>query len=58
MVHICGLETRRNLSDEEEVRSDEDFINFKEGRDEFSNFQVGNDMRSSEDLLDHHEDGS
>jgi hypothetical protein len=27
-------------------------MNCQEGRDEFSNFQVGNEMRSIEDLID------
>jgi hypothetical protein len=27
LIHICEPETRRNLSDEEEKRSDEDLIN-------------------------------
>jgi hypothetical protein len=26
LIHICELETERNLSDEEEERSDEDII--------------------------------
>ena len=52
-IHICEPEIRRHLNDEEEVRSDEDFINCQEGRDEFSNCQVGNEMRSLEDLIEY-----
>jgi hypothetical protein len=32
MIHICEPETRRNLNDEEEKRSDEDLINCQVGR--------------------------
>jgi hypothetical protein len=46
VIHICEPEIGRNLSDEEEVRSVKGLINCQEGRDEFSNFQVGNEMRS------------
>ena len=52
LIHICELETGRKLSDEEEMRSNEDFINCQESRDEFSNCQVGNEMRSLEDLIE------
>jgi hypothetical protein len=55
MVHACEPEAGRNLSDEEE-RSVSDLINCQEGRDEFSNCQVGNEMRSLEDLIDCQED--
>jgi hypothetical protein len=55
MVHICERETRKNLSDEE-GRSVIDLVNCQEGRDEFSNFQVGNGMRSLEDLIYYQED--
>jgi hypothetical protein len=50
MVYICEPEVGRTLSDEE-GRSVKGLINFQEGRDEFSNFQVGNEMRSI-DLID------
>jgi hypothetical protein len=53
MVYICEPEVGENLS-EEEVRSI-DLINYQEGRDEFSNFQVGNEMRSMEDLMNFQE---
>jgi hypothetical protein len=43
LVCICELEVGETLSDEEE-RSVSGLINCKEGRDEFSNFQVGNEM--------------
>jgi hypothetical protein len=60
MVHICEPETRRNLNDEEEVRSVMDLINCQEGRSELSSFQVGNGRRSVGDLIDCQEgsDGS
>jgi hypothetical protein len=58
LIHICEPETGRNLSDDEEGRSVTGLINCQEGRDEFSNCQVGNDMRSSEDILDCQEDNS
>jgi hypothetical protein len=51
MVYICEPEVGRTLSDEE-GRSVKGLINFQEGRDEFSNFQVGNEMRSMEDIID------
>jgi hypothetical protein len=51
MVCICELEVGETLSDEEE-RSVSGLINFQEGRDEFSNCQVGNGMRSLKDLID------
>jgi hypothetical protein len=57
MVHICEPETGKNLSDEEE-RSVSGLINCQEGRDEFSNCQVGNGMRSLEDLIDYQEDNN
>jgi hypothetical protein len=41
VVCICESEVGDNLSDGEE-RSMEDLINFQEGIDESSNFQVGN----------------
>jgi hypothetical protein len=50
-VHFCELETGRNLSDNyEERRSLLDIMNYQEGRDEISNYQVGNKMRSHDDL--------
>jgi hypothetical protein len=57
LVCIYEPEVGETLSDEE-GRLVTGLIKCHEGRDEFSNFQVGNDMRSSEDLLEHHEDGS
>jgi hypothetical protein len=54
---ICEPEVGETLSDEE-GRSVTGLINFQEGRDEFSNFQVGNDMRSSEDIFDFQEERS
>ena len=57
LVCICEPEAGETISDEE-GRSVTGLINCQYGRDEFSNFQVGNDMRSSEDLLDHDKDGS
>jgi hypothetical protein len=57
LVFICEPEVGETLSDEE-GRSVTGLINYQQGRDEFSNFHVGNDMRSSEDLLDRHQDGS
>ena len=57
LVCICEPEVGETLSDEE-GRSVIGLINCQYGRAEFSNFQVGNDMRSSEDPLEHHEDGS
>jgi hypothetical protein len=52
LVCICEPEAGETISDEE-GRSVTGLINCQYGRDEFSNSQVGNDMRSSEDLLDH-----
>jgi hypothetical protein len=51
VVHICEPEIGRHLSDEEEVRSDEDLINCQEGRNGLSSFQVGNGKRSVEGLV-------
>jgi hypothetical protein len=66
VVYICEQEIGRHLSDEEEVRSDEDLINCQVGNGrisvegliycqgssaESSNCQVGNEMRSI-DLID------
>jgi hypothetical protein len=51
MVHVCEPEAGRNLSDIEEERSLEDLMNCQGGIDEFSNFQVGNEMGSLEDLI-------
>jgi hypothetical protein len=41
----------RHLSDEEEVRSDEDLINCQVGRNGLSSCQVGNGKRSVEGLV-------
>jgi hypothetical protein len=46
LVFFCEPEVGETLSDEE-GRSVTGLINCQEGRDKFSNFQVGNDMRSS-----------
>jgi hypothetical protein len=51
MVFIYETKVEETLSDEEE-RSVSDLINCQEGRDEFSNCQVGNEIRSLEDLID------
>jgi hypothetical protein len=51
MIHVCEPETGRNLSDEEEGRSDEDLINCQVGRNGLSIFQVGNGKRSVEGLV-------
>jgi hypothetical protein len=51
MIHICEPEIGRHLSDEEEVRSDEDLINCQVGRNGLSSFQVGNRKRSVEGLV-------
>jgi hypothetical protein len=52
LIHICELETGRNLSDEEDKGSGGDLTNYHEGRDEFSYFQVRNEMRSIDDLIE------
>jgi hypothetical protein len=52
VVHICEPEARRNLSDDEEKRSLDDLRNCQVGSEELPIFQVGNDMRSLEDLID------
>jgi hypothetical protein len=57
LICICEPEVGETLSNEE-GRSVLGLINCQEGRDEFSNCQVGNDMRSSEDLLDCQEGNS
>jgi hypothetical protein len=57
VIHICEPEVGESLSDEE-GRSITRLINCQEGINEFSNFQVGNDMRSSEDLLVCQEDSN
>jgi hypothetical protein len=49
-VYICEPEVGENLNDEER-RSSRDLIDYQEGSDEISNFQVGNEMRSV-DLID------
>jgi hypothetical protein len=51
MVHICEPETEKNLSDEEEERSDGDLVNRQMGRGELSNCQVGNGKRSDGGLV-------
>jgi hypothetical protein len=52
LIHICEPQIGRHLGDEEEVRSDKDLINCQESGDGFSYCQVGNEMRSLEDLID------
>jgi hypothetical protein len=56
MVHVCEPKDRRNLSDEDELRSLEDIRYCQEGRMEISNCQVGNEMRSLQVLIDCQED--
>jgi hypothetical protein len=51
LVCICELEVGKILSDEE-GRLVKGLINCQEGRNEFSNFQVGNEMGSIEDPVD------
>jgi hypothetical protein len=53
MVRVCELETGRNLSDEDEMRSLEDLRDCQEGRTKISNCQEGNEMRSLRDLIDY-----
>jgi hypothetical protein len=43
MIYLCDPKVGKNLSDEE-GRSDKGLINFQEARDEFLNFQVGNEI--------------
>jgi hypothetical protein len=50
MVYIYEPKVGRTISDEK-GRLVKGLINYQEGRDEFSNFQVGNDMRSIEDIM-------
>jgi hypothetical protein len=51
LIHICEPETGRNLSDEEEKRSDEDLINCQVGRNGLSSCQVGNGKRPGGGLI-------
>jgi hypothetical protein len=51
LIHICEPETGRNLSDEEEKRSDEDLINCQVGGNGLSSFQVGNGKRPGGGLV-------
>jgi len=51
LIHISEPETKRNLSDEEENRSDEGLVNCQVGRNGLSSFQVGNGKRSMEGLV-------
>jgi hypothetical protein len=54
MVHVCELETGRNLSDiEDELRSLEDLKDCQEGRTKNLGCQKANEMRSLEDLIDY-----
>jgi hypothetical protein len=55
MVCICEPEVGETLSDEEEG-SISYLMNCQEGRDEFSNCEVANDMRPLEDIIDFQED--
>jgi hypothetical protein len=52
MVHICEPEAGRNLSDDEEKRSEKGLRNCQVSSEESSDFQVGNEMGSLEDLID------
>jgi hypothetical protein len=45
LIHICELEIGKNLSDEEEKRSDEDLINYQVDKNGISSCQVGNGKR-------------
>jgi hypothetical protein len=45
LTHICEPQTRRNLSDEEEKRSDEDIINCQVGGNGLSSCEVSNGKR-------------
>jgi hypothetical protein len=56
VVHVCEPEDGRNINDDDELRSLEDLMNYQEGRDEISNCQVGNGMRSLEGLIECQED--
>jgi hypothetical protein len=56
MVQICEPEAGINLSDEDELRSLDDLINYQEGRTKIPNCQEGNEMRSLWDLMDCQED--
>jgi hypothetical protein len=51
MVYIFEPEVGRTLSDDE-GRSDKSLMKFQEGRDEFLNFHMGNEMGSMEDIID------
>ena len=51
LVYTCEPKVGETLSDEEEG-SVSDLINCQKFRDEFSNCQVGNEMRSLEDRID------
>jgi hypothetical protein len=55
LVCICETKVGETLSYEEEG-SVPDLINCQEGRDEFSNCKVGNEMRSLENLIKCQED--
>jgi hypothetical protein len=57
LVFICELEVGKTLN-EEEGQSIKGLINCQEGRDEFSYFEVGNEIRSIEDLIDWQEGNS
>jgi hypothetical protein len=49
-IHICEPEIGRHLSDEE-VRLDEDLINYQVGRNGLSRCQAGNRKRSMEGIV-------
>jgi hypothetical protein len=56
-VQICEPETGRNLSEaEDEMGLVEDLKNYQEGREEILDYQVGKELRSSQGLIDYHED--
>jgi hypothetical protein len=52
VVHICEPEAGKGLSDDEEKRSEKGLRSFQVGSNESSDYQVGNEMRSLEDLID------
>jgi hypothetical protein len=56
MVLICEPETGKILGEENKMGSAEDIKNFQEGREEIPYFQMGTELRSTEYLMDCHED--
>jgi hypothetical protein len=51
LIHICELETGRNLGDEEEKRSNEYLLNYQVGRNGLSSCQVGNGKRPGRGIV-------